>query len=440
MPVRFLDEETPRKGKVRFLDEIPSEPIAKITPEKIRGQKLLEISGRIAPYAMKTILPTTPLPPAPISPLIGRMGVKGASALGGGLPELALSKLGIEIPSPASTVESFAGGLGALAGTVAGPGALGAQVAKRIAPKALGVIPAITRGAVGGAVTGAAMEPVFKEKPELGIPSRMGQTIAGSALGMAAPFVGMGVKNLRKATTQAKSFAEKTRQAFFNQKLEAGRKFEQSLNALEKANPAKVVDIRPAIEALNQEILLSPKIRGDVVAGIRRSGDNTLRFLLDNPEGAKELTLAQVQQIKQTIKKIPSIATKLKQGKFAQWSDTDISLLDFLDDVKSNQLDVFPEMSEVNAAYRNTLEKYNVVKSKFKVGKLLSNIEKKFGDKEIQAIVNELLPKDVIKEMGGYRQATKFLKTAGWLGGITAGSAVASAIGASFLSRRLSNR
>ena len=293
-----------------------------------------------------------------------------------------------------------------------------AKTAQAIAAKVPGlagrtVVQNIGRGVVEGAYVG------FTESPEefLNISQRIKQASLGGAIGGVAVPVSKGVENMGRVAITAKGFAQKVRNSLFESKKAIGDTFETQLDELVEKNPSKVINLQESFDKLKSLATENSRVVADFKSGAKKAGLDMelIEGFIKNPESAAQMTLNQAREIKQAVSKVPSIAANYKKGKFANFSDTDIDLIDFADDVKSKTLSMFPEMESINKTFSDKLYKYNLVKDKFKVGKLLDNIEKNFGDKEVQGVIKELLPKEVIQEMGGYRGAAKFLKTMGWV-------------------------
>ena len=232
-------------------------------------------------------------------------------------------------------------------------------------------------------------------------------------------------------------FGDNVRLNLFDVKRKAGEVFAKDLDNLINKNPGGKIstdfvdNIRFDIDDAGKQITNSDlgRIRQQVRLGERRSGNNVLSNLLDDtPFKSKpsEITLQESRQIQETIKKIPTIKRKLDKGKLANWESQDLPLLDILDDVRSRQLEAFPELSEVNKAYAQVIGDYNFVKSKFARGRLLRNIKNNFGnDPDTLDAINKLLDPKVVSQIGGYRKVINFL-------GLTKNTAVATGVGAAF--------
>lgn len=300
------------------------------------------------------------------------------------------------------------------------PGMAGRTIAKDIA-----------RGATTGAIFGFTVSP--DEFTDIG--QRIKQAEMGAAVGAAAVPIARGIENIAKVAVGAKEFAQKVRTSLFDAKSSIGKRFETQLDDLIAKNPSQVVDLSEPFSEFQKVArrVDAPNTRAmsDLKLGAKRAGidEKLVEGFVRNPDSANQMTLNQSRDLQQAIKKIPSIEKNLKRGKFASYSDTDIDLLDFADSIKQKQLSSFPELAEVNKKYSESITQYNMVKDKFKVGKLLDNIEKNFGDAEVKDIVKQLLPKEVIQEMGGYRAGLKFLNAMKWVSIVGAGTGIAAVAG-----------
>ena len=212
-----------------------------------------------------------------------------------------------------------------------------------------------------------------------------------------------------KATSEAPEFAKGVRDQFFKAQRAIGEKFEKQISSIEKANPNAKVSLREPVERLIAEQIENPKLASGIKSAIRKSGDNLLSSIIENPDLADNLTLSQAQALKQSIKKIPGLSRKLSQGKFAQFDDTDIPLLDFLDDIRSSELESFPELKNAFKEFSQQRAKFDLVKNKFKQGALTSNIRRGFGDPEIEKAVSEILPERTLSDIKNVGRASRTL-------------------------------
>lgn len=216
---------------------------------------------------------------------------------------------------------------------------------------------------------------------------------------------------VKRATRDIVTFDSKVRSELFGARVKAGNAFDESLKAVQKAAPDQKVDLASAIKGLGVEMDEAgavtgenPKLVSDIKTVLKRSGNKTLEKILTTGD-ASDLTLEQTQDIVKSIKKIPSLAQKLNQGKFAQYTDTDIPIIQFIEDVRDAQLSAFPEFADTLGAYRETMHKFRAIKPYFKESNLINNIVSDFqGKPVIQKFVKDLLPKNVVSEMESVRK------------------------------------
>jgi|GEM_PF-5509929 len=232
-----------------------------------------------------------------------------------------------------------------------------------------------------------------------------------------------GREAVANATEKIVEFDSKVRGELFGARVKAGEAFEASLENVEKVNPEQVVNLRSALDGLGVEVdeagnLIgnNPKLLADIKAVFRKSGNKVLQRLISDSkqidsltnqqiDKAANLTLRESQEIIKSIKKIPSFAQKLNQGKFAKWTDTDSHVIQFIEDVRDAQLSAFPEFEKTLSAYRETMHKFRVIKPFFKETNLISNIVSDFqGKPVIQKFVRDTLPERIVEEIDSVRK------------------------------------
>lgn len=229
-------------------------------------------------------------------------------------------------------------------------------------------------------------------------------------------FVQNVVKNIKNVKNPVR-FSQGVRREFFAVKKQVGDAFEQGIRDLSRQYPDRAIDlsspmqyIKSAMDDTQNNPGLASAVKS-VLRGIKNPEKaKIIQGLIEKPETATNMTLAQVQEIKNAIQGAPSIATKLKQGKFADWKSGDLELLDLIDEIKLAQSEIFPEMAQVRAPYAQFMENYRVVKNMFKPGKLIEKMQKGFGDAEVEAMVKAILPKDVYGAIRGYKKTGFALK------------------------------
>ena len=222
--------------------------------------------------------------------------------------------------------------------------------------------------------------------------------------------------NIKNITKPAK-FAGKVRQSFFDAKKIAGQEFEQGLQQQALLNPDRRINLRSLFEDFKMyqdDIVNNPGMKSEVKGIIRKTKRADLQAMIDNPALAENLTLRQVQDIKNAINQAPSIAKKAG-NKFANWTSGEGELLDLVDEIRLAELENFPGMENVFSKYADKMGQYRLIKNKFKEGSLIRNLKTGFGDPEIKEMVKVYFKDNpqIIKEMGGYEKTLKFLK---WVG------------------------
>lgn len=274
----------------------------------------------------------------------------------------------------------------------------------------LGGMSALTGGAIRA---GQQMAPVAKG---------VGRTVIESAPTRFMRNVTQNIKNVKNPV----QFSQNVRRVLFQQKKAVGDAFEQGIQQLSEANPTKRVDLSDSfkfIKSAVDDVKENPGLASEVKGALRKIRNpelaKTVQNLIDNPEAAKDLTLAQSQEIKNIIQQATSIKGKMGQGGFAQYNPGDLELLDLLDEIKLAQSEAFPEMAQVRKPYAEFIGNYRNVKNMFKPGRLIEKMRKGFGDEEIEMAVKAVLPQDTMKAIQGFRRTGKTIKY-----GVGAGAAL----------------
>lgn len=294
--------------------------------------------------------------------------------------------------------------------------------AAKLAGKAGGLVPeGIRRGAVEGGVFGLSQldvggqTGVAEEGPTVG--GQLKQAGIGTAGGALLKAAGLAKKSLDRATVGAPKFLKQVRGAVFKTKAEASERFGQQLDDLSSQFPDKRISIRDQIDDLIKEIKgfqegdiaipPNPKLRSLV----NRTPE--LKKIVDNPQLADDLGLRDVQNIINGItSKFPG---RLKTG--AGVNSDELPLLDLIDDIRFSQLESFPQMAQIRQQYGEVLGKYNLIKNRIREASIKRSLVNKFGDSpELQKSFDELIPKELRKEIDSFRNASNALKTAGFLG------------------------
>lgn len=249
---------------------------------------------------------------------------------------------------------------------------------------------------------------------------------AGAALikggGQLLGDVGKGIGDLLEGAKNVKdpaAFAQNVRSALFTQKQQVGKNFGNAVEKLSQANPNVGVDLSEPAQSLKNAMAdqeNNPGLAGQVKSIVRGIKDpdkaKLINDIIDDPSKASNLTLQQSNDIKTAIQNSPSIASKLKQGKFAQYTPGDLEVLDLLDNVKLKQGEVFPELADIRKPYAEYMQNYNQVKNMFKPGTLIGKIKNGFGDEEKTAMVQHVLPGATSDQIDNVRKILSLGNTA----------------------------
>jgi hypothetical protein len=225
-----------------------------------------------------------------------------------------------------------------------------------------------------------------------GIPQKVGRGVG---------IVTQGLANFPKVINSQKgaNFAKQVREAFVEAHTNKIAEFGGQLESLTAKNPTRVVSLQNVVDDIvNNFDEMAPEVKGVM----RRTP-----FLRDMVKKVKpmspNITLQQSQEI------INYMNTKVPKNIRAN----NLDLLDTINNIKGAQLDAFPEMETVRATYKKFIEPYSQVKNYFKFNKVLDAIKNKFGGAEGQIAAEKVLPKQTVKDIRGYRTASKMAELPG---------------------------
>lgn len=213
-------------------------------------------------------------------------------------------------------------------------------------------------------------------------------------------------------------FDSKVRNRLFESKRNVYDKFGKEINDFTAKNPQKTVNLRGIFEQLNDDAsaavngeLINPSLRKEVLSAAKSTKNNLLLDLLENPENASSLTLKDVQEIKNSITQIPSIARKLRSGKFADFRPGDRYLLDLVDDLNNEIIQLHPGMSEVKDMFADYMYKYHQVKGYFSPKSLLQKLRNGFTNEVVYKFTKDVLDDSaLVKQIDNFRRASKVIK------------------------------
>ena len=361
-----------------------------------------------------------------VGPIVG--GVNSATF---GVPKLIANKMGgkdfaKEMFPEQSTTGGKALRIGAEAAGLIGGGAgkLALATGKGVAQKlGGGGVAKAVGGMAGGAVAGAAqvndptanLQDYVKNQATQALAGGMG----GLAVGTLAPTLKAlaGMRNIKGP--RAVKISNSIRTEFFNVKSEAVKKFGSQLETLTKSKPLARGDLTDFLDDFNSNMQeFTPEAKNII------NKTPLIKNMVSNSS-----TQATVKEIQDAInylgKKVPKGVGPVKN-----------EILDAINDLKSAQLDAFPEMKSVRAEYKQMIEPFNNVKNYFRFNKLLSAIKSEFGGPEGEEAVKSLLSPETIKRIGGLKDSMNLSSALGeFARNLTIG--VSSGIGAGVIFRKL---
>ena len=345
------------------------------------------------------------------------------NAAGAGIPgELYRRLTGQPIPQPQSLPGKFLNFVGEGAGLIAGvPGVAGrlaggvaGYALPRLASSALGR--GALRGIEGGVLGVAANLPNTIRNPQQGAVN----AATGAVLNVSIPPAINAVNTLagdiyRVTQTPLRAqFVDSIRNAFLQSKKLAGETFGTKIDTLAKKFPAKTIDVSGIVGEVQQRSLTNPAFKSLVMRGVRNDQESVLmQSILNQPDTAQNLTLHDAQAVKQVF----SRALKQKFNQVSpEYTDAHLDALDIWHELRAAQLEAFPEFADIAAGYRKAITNFRTVKPYLTKAALEPNLLNNFGNKsEIMQSVNELLPKETLKEIERFIRAALVVRGTGKL-------------------------
>lgn len=329
-----------------------------------------------------------------------------------------VSDMASKLPRPLVAPVAFVGSsIGQLAGQAVDP----ATYVNPLTILGLGASTTASKAAIGSVVNspvGKAVGNFITKKRELPNPSE---------------FVSNALQNLSNVKDPV-DFAQSLRSNIFIKKQAMGEQFQQGIiDNMAKYPKAKVdlkdefYGIKGAIKNIEENPGFSSQIKSIISKTTDPKKGRLLQKLIDNPDEAANLTLKEAQDIKTAINQAPAISSKLKQGKFAQYTPADLELLDLSHSVTAKQVDAFPEFAQTKGIYKDYIQNYNQVKNSFKPSVFLNKIRNGFGNEEVEKALKMAIGEDNYNSIKGFQNTTKLIN-AGKKIGVGAAGVVGSAV------------
>jgi len=271
-------------------------------------------------------------------------------------------------------------------------------------------------------------------------------TIAG-ALATAAAFGTKFIANRMRNATLRKNpipLAREVRSAAWSGKRNMSENFGKVLDEIQEFTPGARTDISNSLTKqvdlgmLDDTFPPAKKFIGILKRTKIPGKQLTLYDLAQNPELAKNLTIRETQQI------VNSLGSKLPKGKLAGSSvrPDDGIILDFIDDIRSDQLAAFPRLADLRASYAESITEWDSIKNliigpgsrksllpAITSGRLTGKSTKFVGSREIQQSIRSFLPSSLIDKMGSFANSVRLIQGTKKVVGLT-GVRIAVAAGA----------
>lgn len=340
---------------------------------------------------------------------------KYGNMLLGGLPDVALSKMGYEAPesdikiaTPFGT-KDITGGVN-MAANVAGfvrgmPMKIGGAIARAI-PSALKGAPLLTKAGIGAA-KGASQ---FGLASALHTPQdefenwrgRAARGIGGAAVGTITGGVGGLVNHFTDLLSQKALLktGEETRTGFraFKDKLTTW--FGGKLDKFQKAKPNQRVDISKQMKDFEKGLGDKSKFKSLLKSSPR------LRSAYSKAQRGSDLTLRETQDLVNQLKS--GVSESQLSGFKVRPSGQEVN--EFIGSIQGAKHTAFPEVRFTDATYGKMSDYTNAVENFMKYGKTSQGLKSMMNNPEMRKSLQTILPKDtydVIKETANAQKMSK---------------------------------
>ena len=322
-------------------------------------------------------------------------------------PRAIAKQFGMDFPEPESGVAAGIQNIGGVVGGVQS----GTQIAKKFGLMKPGQNVLKTMGKTGAATAAYADtdKPFDAMRNAEEFATGAAIPAVGKVIAKGANIIGNIPKGFNAIRNEA-SFGDKVMLSFHQKKRDMVNRYGDELMRISKDNPNQTTPaLRSVIDRIKSTSAFDPKL-DSVINRVP-----SLKKLVNNPELADSTPLSEIQDI------INKINSKIPGKKSPDW----IEVYDLVDDIRSAQLDAFPEMSIIKEEYANIAEPYRIIKNKIKEGSILKNLATKFGDAQLNRRAESLMTKEIKSEVDAYRQTKKLIKFMG----LGAGAAGAGEVG-----------
>ena len=362
--------------------------------------------------------------------LTGRGFTQAINVAGFNVPKIAARKAGLDIlPKAETTGEKVADVVGGVVGSVVGPGTAFKAVRGL---KGLGAAPELVKDVVAGAVTGGAYTPEtgFGDLKARGTQALVGGGVSGA--------MGVGYRGLRDLSRiisagKQKNLLKTLRETIIGADRQASKRFGQEIARLQKEHPSGLVDIESAVDDTIQ-VKITPRNLSNIKLRNAINRSKTLQTIArkTDVQSRSFIDLRKSQDI------INELEDTLPQRVFRGDVSTDErEIISLIENIRKAQDVIYPEMEGVRAQFRAIREPFNQIKNFTKKGEMGAAVTSGKGQigthggpfgKDVEFIAEELpklLPRHLIKELGGLRSAVNIVLALGKIGGAGATIALA---------------
>ncbi len=285
------------------------------------------------------------------------------------------------------------------------------------------------------------------------LPLKPSEMATAGAIGMGAGKIWQGIKGFKPQNwlnpkNQVK-VAEETRNALFQLKNSAVEKYGQVYDKVIKQGQGRVSLQEPLLNLIDEseDVVSNLKGQQEISEALSKGDPNATKVMnivdafMKNPKELQELSLQEADTLQKYIKSLPSISRKLSKQARLGMGQIDLTnaervLVGFANDIKSQVLNLAPEMNLVNREYGATINGIKKLRPLVKEGSAITNFKNiNILDPEKRAFF-DILPKNTLQKILNINRAERAALIAKWAGGIVGGSALAGGVGSMAFKRR----
>ena len=330
-----------------------------------------------------------------VQDVAGQAGIGSAQGLTGRAFGALLKKGGESLPEPATTAGKVARVGTEVVGSVAGlTGKAALMAGKYVAGKTASKIAQFGAAGVAGGFT-------ITPESETGDMVQFGQRLKN---GLISGTIGAGIgvayrtgQIIKNVAAQSK-FADSVKAEFQHVMNQANAKFGGTIDKLTSLYPSKRVDLTDAVKNAQDMLDDSPGLRTTIKKFPK------LKAIFEDPSKAKNLTLKDAQDLKNSIKYV------------TQPRPEDLPINDLRNAISKAQVDTFPQFDKTLGEYKQVAEDYDLISKMLQDGKIIGAVKKGFGDAQVKDAVTRTFGKEMVAEMGGVKNAANVGKAAWKLG------------------------